>query len=390
VETYVMLLAEGLARASGLAADGTMEVTVVTPTAAYGMNDADLPFRVVRQAGFIALLKLVRGADVIHLAGPVFLPMLIGLALRKPVVVEHHGYQAVCPNGLLFYEPNKSICPGHFMAHRYLKCLGCNAKAGGWVKSVTQFLLTFPRRWACQHVAANIAISNHVRNRINLVNARVIYYGIPDPLRGKEQLAEHYAETRSRPQIFAYVGRLVSEKGLELLVEAGRQLDADHRSFIIKFIGDGPERPCLQALVASSGIASRVLFLGHLQGKALHRALEGVDVVVMPSVWEETAGLSAIEQMMRGRLVIATDIGGLGEMVADTGLKFPLGDVKGLTSTMKRVLDQPALIEELGAKARQRARRLFRDERMAEEHIAIYRELQQDSAQLPIQVGTEP
>jgi len=368
-----MLLAKGLARECAQMASG-VRVTVVTRTAADGINDCELPFRVVRQPRFLTLLKLLRDADVIHLAGPSFIPLMMGLALRKPVVVEHHGYQAVCPNGLLFYEPDKSICPGHFMAHRYHKCLGCNARSDGWIRSAARLLLTSPRRWACRHVAANIAVSKHVKHRIDLVDTRVIYHGIPDPLRESERRAEGCAETPSRTPTFAYVGRLVSEKGLDLLVEAARRLEADHRSFNIKFIGDGPERPSLQAQVNSSGISGRVLFTGHLQGTALHRALDGVDVVVMPSIWEETAGLSAMEHMMRGLPVIATDVGGLGELVADTGLKFPVGDVESLTSCMKRVLDQPTLAKELGEKAMERALRLFCEGRMVAEHITVYDE----------------
>jgi glycosyltransferase involved in cell wall biosynthesis len=337
------------------------------------MDDAALPFPVVRQPGFLALIKLLLDADVIHLAGPSFLPMVMGLVLRKPVVIEQHGYQAVCPNGLLLYEPDKSICPGHFMARRYHKCLGCNARNIGWARSAAKLMLTAPRRWACKHVAANIAVSNHVKNRVNLFRSKVIYHGIPDPLCGREQDTQ-VGEIRSRPPTFAYVGRLVSEKGLDLLVEAGHRLDADRCSFNIRFIGDGPERPRLQAKVLALGFCNSVVFTGYLQGADLDCALEDVDAIVMPSIWEETAGLSAIEHMMRGRLVIAADVGGLGEMVGEAGLKFPVGDVAGLITCMKRVLDQPTLTKELGGKARKRALRLFAEERMAREHLATYRE----------------
>jgi len=372
-----MLLAQGLARASSPAAGETVHITIVTATAPDGMDDAALPFRVVRRPGFVALLKLLWEADMIHLAGPCFLPMVMGLALRKPGVVEHHGYQAVCPNGLLFYEPTKSICPGHFMARRYHKCLGCNAESVGWIGSVAKLLLTIPRRWACQHLAANIAVSNHVQNRIDLVRIRVIYHGIPDPLCGREQHAEDCVATHSRPPTFAYVGRLVSEKGLDLLVEAAHRLDADHRSFTIKFIGDGPERPRLQADALAFGLRNSVVFTGYLKEADFDSALEDVDAVVMPSIWEETAGLSAIEHMMRGRLVIAADVGGLGEMVGEAGMKFPVGDVEGLASCMRRVLDQPSLTKELGEKANERALRLFPEARMVAEHVALYRELLQ-------------
>jgi glycogen(starch) synthase len=100
-----------------------------------------------------------------------------------------------------------------------------------------------------------------------------------------------------------------------------------------------------------------------------------IDAVVMPSVWEETAGLSAIEQMMRGRLVVAADIGGLGEVVGEGGLKFPPGDIEGLASCLRRVLDEPDLAKALGKKARQRALQLFLEERMVAEHLSVYRQL---------------
>ena len=123
------------------------------------------------------------------------------------------------------------------------------------------------------------------------------------------------------------------------------------------------------------GLRSRTVFTGYLQGEALAEALEGVSLAVMPSIWEETAGLAAVEIMMRGRLVIASEIGGLGEYVGDAGLKFVPGDIAGLASCLQRVIEEPSLVQTLGAKARQRALQLFREERMVAGHLAVYRQL---------------
>jgi glycosyltransferase involved in cell wall biosynthesis len=179
---------------------------------------------------------------------------------------------------------------------------------------------------------------------------------------------------------YAYVGRLVSEKGLPILLLAASQLLEQGYNFRLKMIGDGPERANLETMVAGFGLQSCVGFTGQLQGDALHRALEEVSVVVMPSLWEETAGLAAIEQMMRGRMVIASNIGGLGEVVDGVGLKFAPGDAAGLASCLRRVLDDPGLVEVLGRKARQRALELFLQQRMVAEHLALYRELLGDSS----------
>jgi glycosyltransferase involved in cell wall biosynthesis len=382
VETYVMLLAEGLA-------ERAVRVTLVTPTPAGDMDDAKLPFRVVRQPSTLEVWHRLRGADIVHLAGPCLQPMLLGLALRKRIVVEHHGYQAVCPNGLLLYEPANAVCPGHFMAHHYHKCLQCEATSLGWMRSVFELLLSFPRRWACKRVALNLPISHHVRQRVRLPRSRVVYYGIPDLQRDTPLAGGQRAEPGCCSPTFAYVGRLVKEKGLPVLLQAARQLKSAGSRFRLKIIGDGPERANLTESGLSLGIESEVAFTGGLQGGALQAALKDVSVVVMPTVMEETAGLAAIEQMMRGKIVIVSDIGGLGEVVDDAGLKFAPGDAAGLASCLRRVLDDPSLVEVLGSKARERALRYFLQERMIAEHLALYRQLLGELSPLPVLVSEE-
>jgi len=108
---------------------------------------------------------------------------------------------------------------------------------------------------------------------------------------------------------------------------------------------------------------------------AISDLLADASAVVMPSVWEDVAPLVAIEQMIQGRLVIASDIGGLGETVDGYGLKFPAGDVNALASCMRQVLDDPSLAKKLGGRAQIHASEVFAEKRMVEEHLNLYREL---------------
>ena len=96
--------------------------------------------------------------------------------------------------------------------------------------------------------------------------------------------------------------------------------------------------------------------------------------MVMPSTWEETAGLAAIEQMLRGRLVIAANIGGLSEVLGDSGLTFAPGDALSLANCLGSVMDNPALIGNYGEKARARASQMFQRSQMIAEHARIYRD----------------
>lgn len=378
VETYVMLLAQGLVRDTANQSPTLAEtfpqpdirVIVATSTPAEEFDDTTLPFQVVRQPDVLTLWRLIGQSTVIQLAGPVLLPLCIALLQRKPVAIEHHGYQVSCPNGLLLYEPTRAICPGHFMARRYHQCLRCNAGTAGWLKSLILLLLTFPRRWMCQLAAANCPITRHVKERLRLPHMHVIYYGIPDPVDPAAPASSN--AHRTQPLCFAYVGRLTSEKGLPLLLQSVRQLKDLGYTFHLKFIGDGPERVYLESMAATMALQECTTFTGFLTGTALQAAVNNVAAVVMPSVWEETAGLSAIEQMMRGRLVIVANIGGLGEVVDTAGLRFPPGDVNGLVACMQQVLDDPGLVQRLGQTARARALQIFRQQRMVDDHISLY------------------
>jgi glycosyltransferase involved in cell wall biosynthesis len=365
-ETYVMHLAEGLAKTPAANRTGGLRIQVATPTPAGAFDDSKLAFQLVRRPGLLRLARLVREADIVHLSGPCLLPLLLAWVFRKRAVVEHHGYTASCPNGLLFFEPAQSVCPGHFMCRRYRECIRCNLQKEGWIGSSWMLLSTFPRRWLCRRVAANIPITNHVRKRVDLPRSVVIYYGIPDS-------TSHYAPDESLDTAcFGYVGRLVPLKGLQVLVQAARILKEQGYLFRVKLIGDGPERVSLESLVRDLNLEEKFEFAGPETGPGLRSATESVSTVIMPSIWEETAGLSAIEQMMRGRLVIASDIGGLAEIIGEAGLKCPAKDAASLAEKMKIVLQHPEIARQFGSAARARALSLFRREEMIDKHLQLY------------------
>src|ERR1700675_2252972 len=292
VESIVQSLAGGVAELRTLNGDREFNVTLVTETPAGGCDDTKFPFRVVRHPGVIRLWQLVRASDVIHAAGPAFLPMFAAWLSRKRLVVEHHGYQATCPNGLFVHQPDRAICPGHFQAGRYGECFQClrSEFSSGW--TATKLLaLIFPRHCLARAATANIAVTNHVDNRQQLPHTKVIYHGIED------SLPIPHRSTPSQKLCIAYVGRLVPEKGIPVLLEAAKILHAEGHDFKIRIIGDGSERPKLEELIQREKLEAFCSIPGFLTGDAFARALQHVRVVVMPSTWEETAGLSAIEQL---------------------------------------------------------------------------------------------
>lgn len=361
VETYVRLIAEQFS------ADKEFTTTVVTQTP-QGSPDPQWMFSLHRRVRIFRLLRLIHTADVVLIAGPAIAPMLFAILNRKPFIVEHHGYQAICPNGLLLNKYRGGVCAEAFRNKQYGECIRCTRVQRGALRGFTQLSLTFFRRWLCRRAYAHVAISHHVRKRHDLKEMKIIYYGIPQaaPVHGMGRVDLMPA----RKVHFAYVGRLVEEKGLPLLLAAAVKLKSRGVCHRLSFIGDGPLRHVLREQTQAAGLNGEVCITGFLEGPALQYAVAEVDVVVMPSIWEETAGLSAIEHMMRGRAVLAADIGGLGEVVGDGGVKFRPGDLEDLVDRMT-ALTNHQFRSAVGARGRARAARLFQIDRM----IHDYREL---------------
>jgi glycosyltransferase involved in cell wall biosynthesis len=368
VESIVQSLAAGIAELRTANGDREFNVTVVTETPAGAYDDTKFPFRVVRRPGLIRLWQLVRASDVIHSAGPAFLPMFLACLSRKRFVVEHHGYQATCPNGLFVHQPDRAICPGYFQAGRYGECFQClRSEFSSGMTAAKLLAFMFPRHWLARVATTNIAVTNHVDHRQKLPHTKVVYHGIEDPL------PIPHRSIASQKLRIAYVGRLVPEKGIPVLLEAGKILQAEGHDFEIRIIGDGSERPKLEDFIQREKLELFTSIMGFLTGDEFTHALRDASVVVMPSTWEETAGLAAIEQMMRGSLVIAADVGGLAEVLGDTGLKFAAGDADSLADCLRTVIKNPAFIDSFGEKGRSSALQLFQVSRMITEHAQIYR-----------------
>ena len=369
IQSVTADLAQGLCEWSSAHKDDRFSVTLMTETARDGMDDAQLPFPVIRRPRLLKLIDHIRSADVVHFANPTLLPLALAFFLKKPIVVEHHGYQSICPNGLLLYGPDTSVCPGHFMDAQYGKCFACNTAKMGRSSTWRNILFTFPRRWLCKHATVNVAVSDHVARRLLLPRTRTIYHGIRVTSEREELTSD------VDPPRIGYVGRLVTEKGIPDLLEAAKKLRDDGLSFHLALIGDGAEREHLEGEAARLGLQDRITFTGYLSGTAFEEAVRALRVVVMPSQWEETAGLAVMEKMMRGGLVIVADIGGLREVVGSAGLKFAPGDVETLYTQLRLVLENPAIVATVCAAARARALKHFNRDAMIQNHIELYREV---------------
>jgi glycogen(starch) synthase len=366
VETLVLSLARGLAGLRAPNDDPEFEITLLTQTLAEGFDDTSLPFRVVRRPTLIQLWDFIRGSDVVHVAGAAVPPILLGLLARKPVVVEHHGFHTICPNGQLLIEPVGTPCPGHFMAGRHRECLRCNS-GQGWFASRKLWLLTFVRRFLCKRVSRNITPTVWLGGLVQLPSVVAIPHGVEVVTPALDLSA-----APSRIPVVAFQGRLVTTKGVGILLDAARILLGQNRTFELLIIGDGPERTSLELISQAAPLAGRVRFAGRLLGGKLDAALAEASVVVVPSVGGEVFGLVVAENMLRGLLVITSDLGAFAEVLGEGGVTFRTGDAEELARQLARFLDDPILAAEQAKRGRRRAVEFCDFRRMLEAHARVY------------------
>jgi len=364
-----MSLARGLAALR--AADGSPEfrVTLVTQTVRADFDNSNLPFRVIRRPGLWELWRLVRATDIVHIAGPALSPLILGLAAGKPVAVEHHGFQVICPTGQMFIESKGAPCPGHFMAGRRFECWNCDPGLG-WVGSRKLWLLTFVRRFLCKKVAANIMPTSWLGEQLKLPHATTIHHGLVQI----EQSRPAEFEQSTAP-VIAFQGRLVTTKGVRVLLDAAKRLCEEGIEFSLVIIGDGPERANLERLANQAPLSGRVQFRGRLAPDELEHVLGGATMVVVPSLGGEVFGLVVAEIMQRGLPVIASDLGAFVEVLGDADVIFPRGNVNELAGRIRAFLSESGTARRAAERGRQRAAEQFSPNEMIQRHAGIFRSL---------------
>lgn len=150
----------------------------------------------------------------------------------------------------------------------------------------------------------------------------------------------HGGVARERGLIF--VGRLVSDKGVDLLLRAFSALPGE-RAQTLTVAGTGPEEARLRRMAESLGVRERVDFTGPVCGEALARLLNAHRIAVVPSTWEEPFGIVALEAAACGCVVLGSDAGGLPEAVGPAGCLFRRGDVEDLKNQLLKLIHDDSL-----------------------------------------------
>jgi glycosyltransferase involved in cell wall biosynthesis len=237
------------------------------------------------------------------------------------------------------------------------------------------------KRWVTrrsQLVVANSEVAaRYTESRLGLPEGaiRVVYNGtaLPEPAAAEERERER-AELGIEPGTVAalFVGRLVPLKNVPVLLRAVARL-GDGARLLLLVAGDGPARSALENEARNLGLGTRVRFLGNRPDG--RRLMEAADIIVLPS-FQEGLSNAILEAMAAGRPVVASRVGGNGELVEEgaTGLLFPSDDAEALAGCLARLGGDAALRASLGAEGRRVVASRFGLEPMARSMERIYEE----------------
>ncbi len=204
------------------------------------------------------------------------------------------------------------------------------------------------------------------------------FYGRPFGVRGRvifnaARLDDFEAATphrHPRPYIFA-IGRVVPQKGFDLLLKALAASDAHDHDLLIA--GDGSELESLRQMAAGLGIQGRVHFLGRAERERVPSLFRGASFFVLPSRSDEGLPVVCSEAMAAGKAILATRSGGVPEAVLDgkTGIIVERSDVDGLALGISKLACDTAAREAFAAAGRARARE-FSWPVVTEQYIEAY------------------
>jgi glycosyltransferase involved in cell wall biosynthesis len=304
-----------------------------------------------------ALLRAAR-PDVAHLHN-VYHQLSLSIvdelrSARVPIVMTLHDYKAACPNyHLLTHDGLCQRCVGgaywNAVRHRCLK----GSIAGSAIASIEAYVNRIRKQYG--KVDLFLAPSEFLRDvmvRAGLPSDRI------EVLRNAVPVAPAPRPLPSRPR-FLYFGRLSREKGVDTILDASPEISAEIE---IVLFGTGPLLEALRRRVEGEGLA--VQLKGFVTREVLDRELRSTTAALLPSQCYENCPMSLLEASALGVPTIASDIGGIPELVTNgvDGILVTPGDETALAAAVNALAATPSLAEALGEAAHGRVSQGHREE----------------------------
>ncbi|MEM6598364.1 MAG: glycosyltransferase family 4 protein [Cyanobacteria bacterium P01_D01_bin.36] len=309
--------------------------------------------------------------DIVHVK--IFLtqlsPSILSVLKDIPSLYYVAWYRPICPLG------SKTLPDGSPCGDRYGKACYRNSclPLQDWLPLMLQM-----RHWqqSQQYFNQIVANSQSVQRRIEsegISTGGVVHCGVP---------VRAARPPLNSPPTVVFAGRLIWEKGVDVLINAFAAVKAKCPAAKLIIAGDGPERDRLQSLINALALEDAISLLGYLPRAEMEHAFDQAWVQVVPSRWAEPFGMVAAEAMMRGTAVLASASGGLMEIVqnGETGILVPPNDAQPLAAALLLLLKDRSLAEQMGRLGRKVALERFSEPIFVDRFVAQYEQLLQENA----------
>lgn len=279
-----------------------------------------------------------------------------------PAVYTVHDYQLLCPVSVLFREHERRMCEA-CRGGRFWNAVRYRCSHG----RIANSLVSAADTWL--HASANIQA--RIQRFITSSRAALYTFQRFGWRRARFEYLPHFVSSRvgfSSERASAGIARILcvarlwDQKGVHVLLEAAARLKSQRVEITI--VGDGPRLSALQAQADKLGL-SNVRFLGQLDDVAVRQTYSSAICVAVPSIWPEVFGLVVLEAFAAHRPVVASNVGGLAELVDDgaDGWLVPPGDVDALADRLDWMLSHPAEALKMGEAGYRKATTIYTPER---------------------------
>lgn len=206
---------------------------------------------------------------------------------------------------------------------------------------------------------------------ISTQHTAVIYNPI-----AREYLSEPLSKSKAGNVL--YIGRVEMYKGVRVLLEAWKELIKTNQTAHLTIAGNGAQYAEYENLAARWGMQYRVTFVPHVPYHRLQSMINTTEILVAPHLWVEPFGRTVIEGMSRGKIVLASNVGGPAELIEHnkTGLLFERGSADDLRKSLEHALAMNHFDKkEIGVAARDYVRDNLNMDKIAQQHEKFYSEL---------------
>lgn len=252
-----------------------------------------------------------------------------------PVVMHLHELTAVCPCYTML-RPDGSIC-SDCATKGYWNCVKNNCMKDSKAKSLLAY------------VEAMFLKYGHYYNKIDLYIAECDFYKnlvekahfTKSPIIRMNNflpINQEYKSYAEHDNYILYFGRYAREKGVLTILNAYSRMKCSEK---LVLVGRGSEEEKIKQFVKDNNLQDRVIVNGAIFGEEMDRIIEKAKVVLVPSEWYENGAFVALQALAKGKIVVASNIAGLAEIVQDgeTGFLAEPGNPESFAAAIQRVLD---------------------------------------------------